>query len=196
MNSSVAPQSVSGFRTIVFNSPSQPPQFTPSPFANSLASTGGDSRHTALRVSDLLLRSSAFTLSFLAALTLAAPKSHISKKQYPFEHYSEFRYFFSVVVISSMYSVIQLLKSICDIAFKGRFLKEKVSDHATFILDQLVAYLLISSSSVSVPTARKSKGTTLYTVAIVSLCMSFVAFLAVGASALLSGFKLCKRIIW
>lgn len=62
---------------------------------------------------------------------------------------------------------------------------------------QLTGYLLISSSSIAVTAIQQIKpSTTLWKAAIVSVCMSFSAFLVIAACALLSGYKLCKRIIW
>lgn len=65
------------------------------------------------------------------------------------------------------------------------------------VLYQLAAYLLISSSSVAVTAIQHNElSTALKRATIVSVCMSFSAFVVTAACALLSGYKLCTRIIW
>lgn len=67
-------------------------------------------------------------------------------------------------------------------------------NHALY---QLAAYLLISSSSVAVTAIQQNElSTALKRATIVSVCMSFAAFVVNATCALLSGYKLCTRIIW
>lgn len=59
---------------------------------------------------------------------------------------------------------------------------------------QLVGYLLISSSSVAIPAIQCIEHTASLRKA--TIIASFVTFLAIATCGLLSGYKLCKRIIW
>lgn len=65
------------------------------------------------------------------------------------------------------------------------------------IMSQLAGYLLVSASSVAVPVIQQTyNGNSLWNATVVSICMSFASFLVIAATALLSGYKLCKRIMW
>ncbi|KAF2313252.1 hypothetical protein GH714_009989 [Hevea brasiliensis] len=80
---------------------------------------------------------------------------------------------------------------IYDIAQRGILISDMVSDYLSFILDQLLGYLLISACSVAIlASQQKSKTASLWKV------ISFADFLVIATCTLLSGYKLCKRIIW
>ncbi|XXG83111.1 hypothetical protein AAC387_Pa10g0945 [Persea americana] len=165
---------------------------TPSPFTNSLASSGGwRSLQPTGHLSNILLRFFAFLFSVVSSLSLFAPVPHNS-----ILHYHEFRYCLSISILASVYSALQLLKGIHDIAFRGRYISDNICDYITFFMDQLMAYLLISSSSASAPSIGQILRITLKKIAITSVIMSVAAFLVTAACALISGYRLCKRIIW
>ncbi|XP_042511676.1 CASP-like protein 4A4 [Macadamia integrifolia] len=115
-------------------------------------------------------------------------------------------YSFGVTILSAIYSASQLYKGVYDIVHRSRLISDLVPDYLSFILmafwlvglmQQLPCYLLISSSSLSVPAIlRIESGSPVWKATIVSLSMSFAAFLVFIACSLLSGYKLCKRIIW
>ncbi|WOK97718.1 hypothetical protein Cni_G06426 [Canna indica] len=63
-------------------------------------------------------------------------------------------------------------------------------------IKQVVAYLLISSASVSASASQDIPPDRFRCAAIASTIFSFAAFLAIAASALLAGYRLCKRLIW
>ncbi|KAF3780246.1 CASP-like protein 4A4 [Nymphaea thermarum] len=147
--------------------------YTPSPFpAESIASTTLSSRPTLLCLSNLVLRCFALLFCFFAALPLAL------------------RWQCSTFRGSS--------------AYRSLLVSEKISDYTTFMLDQVVAYLLMSSSSTlvanaTVATATVANATVMQhcgKLAAASAGMSFFAFFTIAMSALQSGYKLCKRIIW
>ncbi|XP_075505865.1 CASP-like protein 4A4 [Primulina tabacum] len=175
----------------------QPP--TPSPYSFSIASTRWSSRPP-IQVINLVLRFLALVLAFGSALSLAAifPRnSELKNQSSRFCNYPELRYCFSVNILSFLYTAYQLFKCICDIAHRGIFISDMVSDYISFIFDQLAGYLLISSSSVAVPAIQQMEnGNSLRNAAVVSVSMSFVSFLIFVANACLSGYKLCKRITW
>ncbi|KAJ0105991.1 hypothetical protein Patl1_18710 [Pistacia atlantica] len=168
---------------------------TPSPFSFSVASTGWSSRPS-IHYTNLGLRFSVLLFSFVSAISLAIPSK---KKNQPssFTAYPELMYCFTVHILAFLYTSFQLFKGICDIAHRGFLISDMISDYMSFILDQLVGYLLISASSVAIPVILQiEKATPLWTAAIISNTMSFVTFLVIGICTLLSGYKLCKRIIW
>lgn len=47
------------------------------------------------------------------------------------------RYFFTANILTVIYAAFQLFKSICDIAHRGIFISDMVSDYISFIFDQV-----------------------------------------------------------
>ncbi|KAK4486452.1 hypothetical protein RD792_009130 [Penstemon davidsonii] len=180
-------------------SPAQPPLPTPSPFSYSVASTRWNSSPS-IHTANLYLRFLALVLSFGSALSLAVLSPTETKfKKHPtsFLDYPQLLYCFTANIMVFLYAAYQLFKGICDIALRGIFISDKVSDYISFIFDHLAGYVLISASSVAVQTIQQmDNGNALWKAALVSVCMSFTTFLVIAASALLSGYKFCKRIIW
>ncbi|KAJ4963410.1 hypothetical protein NE237_023349 [Protea cynaroides] len=183
-----------------FYSPAQSQYPTPStPFSSySISSTTWSPRPT-LHLCNLIFRSLAFLFSSVSAISLAATSPHKKKGEamFGFSHYPELRYCFGVTILASVYSFFQLFKGLFDIVHKGLLFSDLVSDYLSFVLDHLLCYLLISSSSVSVPTIHRIESASpIWKATIVSVSMSSVASLLFVACSLLSGYKLCKRIIW
>ncbi|KAK8658129.1 hypothetical protein V6N13_036341 [Hibiscus sabdariffa] len=186
---------------VAFNSLTQlqqQPFPTPSPFSFSVASTRWSSR-SSVHHSNLLLRFLVLIFSFISALTLVAPAS-TKKKHQPspsFTEYPELIYCFIVASTAFLYTASQLFKGICDIAHRGILISEMASDYLSFVLDQLVGYLLVSSASVAMPIiGQVERGTPLRKGTIVSTSIAFATFLVMAICAILSGYKLCKRIGW
>ncbi|XP_007040155.2 PREDICTED: CASP-like protein 4A4 isoform X1 [Theobroma cacao] len=179
------------------NSQTQHPFPTPSPFSFSVTSSRWSSRpsidHTTLFLRFLLL-----LFSFISALSLAAPSTKKKDQRSPsFTEYPELIYCFIVAILAFLYAAFQLFKGICDIAHRGILISDKSSDYLSFVLDQLVGYLLISSSSVAIPIIRQvEKSTPVRKGTITSTSMSFATFLVIAICALFSGYKLCKRTVW
>ncbi|XP_022759866.1 CASP-like protein 4A4 [Durio zibethinus] len=189
---------MSGVSPGAANSQTQRQQFpTPSPFSFSVTSTSWSARPS-IHHSNLFLRFLVLLFSFISALTLVAPSTKKKDQQSPsFTQYPELIYCFIVAILAFLYAAFQLFKGICDIAHRGILISDMTSDYLSFVLDQLVGYLLVSSSSVAIPIIRHfEKSTPLWKGTIVSTSMSFATFLAVAICALLSGYKLCKRIVW
>ncbi|WMV43821.1 hypothetical protein MTR67_037206 [Solanum verrucosum] len=184
------------------SSATQPPLPTPSPYSFSVASTRLRSRPS-IYAYDLALRSLALLFSFISALSLAVPSPTRTKRGTISKFYddSQLTYCFTVSILVFIYSAFQLIKRVCDIAYRGVLISDMTSDYLSFILDQnvlqLTGYLLVSSSSVTIPVIQQMDSQTpLWKAAILAVCMSFIAFMVLAVSALLSGYKLCKRIIW
>lgn len=176
----------------------QPPLPTPSPYSFSVASTRLRSRPSVYAY-DLTLRSLALLFSFITALSLAAPSPTRTRPGAISRFYDspQLTYCFTVSMLTFTYSAFQLFKRVCDIAYRGVLISDRTSDYFSFILDQLTGYLLMSCSSVTIPVIQQMDSqSTLWKAAILACCMSFTAFMILAISALLSGYKLCKRIIW
>ncbi|KAF3660873.1 putative CASP-like protein-like isoform X2 [Capsicum annuum] len=175
----------------------QPPLPTPSPYSFSVASTRLRSRPS-LYTYDITLRSLALLFSFISALSLAVPSPTRTKRGISrLRDNPQLMYCFTVSILAFIYSAFQLFKRVCDIAYGGVLISDRTSDYLSFILDQLAGYLLVSSSSVTIQVIQQMDGhTTLWKAAIIAVCMSFIAYVVLAISALLSGYKLCKRIIW
>ncbi|KAL0393506.1 UNVERIFIED_CONTAM: CASP-like protein 4A4 [Sesamum latifolium] len=173
----------------------RPPLPTPSPFSFSAASTRWSSRPPT-QTANLSLRFLALVLNFAAASHwLQYHQQPPSSKSTP-----------TASVITLTY---QLFKGVCDIAHRGIFISDMVSDYISFIFDQkfssylnanvqqLAGYLVVSASSVAIPVIQHMyNGTSLRKAATVSVCTSFASFLVIAASGVLSGYRLCKRIMW
>ncbi|CAM8876880.1 unnamed protein product [Rhodiola kirilowii] len=131
---------------------------TPSPFSVT-SPLRSSSRHF-VHAASLSNRAMAVILSFISALSLARPPKQRNSSQLStsFIDHPELVYCFVVAILAFGYSALQLIRGIYDIAHRGFFVTEKVSDYTTFILDQLVAYLLISSCSVSIPVIQHLDG--------------------------------------
>ncbi|KAK9147798.1 hypothetical protein Scep_006555 [Stephania cephalantha] len=181
--------------TPVVCSPALP---TPSPFAFSVASTGLWSSRPTIRLLNLILRLFALLFSFVSALSLSSKDRKGSNPGSSFGDYPELWYCFAVAILVSIYSAFQLFKGVCDIAYRGVLISDKTSDYISFVFDQVSAYLLVSSSSVSALAIRElgrtHRSTELRKMTIVSVTMSIAAFFVIVASSVFSGYKLCKRI--
>ncbi|GMI76316.1 CASP-like protein 4A4 [Hibiscus trionum] len=182
----------------VTNSQTQHPFPTPSPFSFSGSSTRRSYRPS-LHHSNLFIRFLVLLFSFISALALATPSKKNNRQQSrSFTEYPELIYCFSVAILAFLYAAFQLFKGISDIAHRGILISDMTSDYLSFVFDQLVGYLLISSASVAISILRWQVGqsTPLWKGTVISTTMSFVTFLVIAISALLSGYKLCKRLVW
>ncbi|KAI6702161.1 hypothetical protein NL676_011297 [Syzygium grande] len=168
---------------------------TPSPFSFEVTSNRW-SAVPSIQLSSLFLRFMALILSFISALALTTLPKKRGQSPSSFSQHHELMYCFIVTVVAFVYSAFQLFKGVCDISYRGILISDRFSDYLSFILDQLVAYLLISSSSVGIQAIPTKRGTPLWTPSVISISMSFAIFLVTATCALLSGYKLCKRISW
>ncbi|CAM8876861.1 unnamed protein product [Rhodiola kirilowii] len=111
---------------------------TPSPFSVT-SPLRSSSRHF-VHAASLSNRAMAVILSFISALSLARPPKQRNSSQLStsFIDHPELVYCFVVAILAFGYSALQLIRGIYDIAHRGFFVTEKVSDYTTFILDQVV----------------------------------------------------------
>ncbi|KAL9157562.1 hypothetical protein ABFS82_08G012100 [Erythranthe guttata] len=114
-----------------------------------------------------------------------------------FNRYKEFRYCISVNVIGFLYSGAQA----CDLSYylaTGKYIvhqQPQLRHYFDFGVDQIIAYLLISASSsatIRIDDWQLNWGKDKFPdMATASVSMSFLAFVALAANSLISGYSLC-----
>ncbi|KAL3629223.1 hypothetical protein CASFOL_026445 [Castilleja foliolosa] len=113
-----------------------------------------------------------------------------------FDRYTEFRYCMSVNVIGFIYSATQAF----DLSYNlvtGKYIvhHQRLRYFFDFAVDQIIAYLLISASSsatICVDDWQSNWGKDKFPdMATASISMSFLAFIALAISSLISGYNLC-----
>ncbi|ESQ38322.1 hypothetical protein EUTSA_v10028959mg [Eutrema salsugineum] len=179
---------------------------TPFSFAYSVTPSASrfSSRRASVHVSGLVLRFITLVLCFVSALSLAVnvhrpSLRHRTQSSSSFASHPELLYCFGVAVTGFVYTSLQTFKGICDITHRGVLISEPLSDYISFILDQVICYLLVSSSSVAIAWIQHRNEDAMKNIrknSIVSASMSFSAFLVLTLSTLFSGYKLCKRFMW
>ncbi|KAL2523339.1 CASP-like protein 4A3 [Forsythia ovata] len=114
-----------------------------------------------------------------------------------FERYQEFRYCMSVNVIGFVYSGAQALDLSYNLA-TGKYIVQHQQQrryYFDFAIDQIITYLLISASSSAttrIDDWQSNWGKDKFpNMASASVSMSFLAFVALAASSLISGYALC-----
>ncbi|KAL2523350.1 CASP-like protein 4A3 [Forsythia ovata] len=114
-----------------------------------------------------------------------------------FERYKEFRYCMSVNVIGFVYSGTQALDLSYNLA-TGKYIVQHQQQrryYFDFAIDQIITYLLISASSSAttrIDDWQSNWGKDKFpNMASASVSMSFLAFVALAASSLISGYALC-----
>ncbi|KAL6557167.1 hypothetical protein OROMI_017517 [Orobanche minor] len=114
-----------------------------------------------------------------------------------FDRYNEFRHCFSVI-IAFVYSAAQVLNLSIQLATGRSNLLSQYGYFLDFALDQMIAYLLISSLSSAATHFEdweinwgKDKFPQLATTAVAT---SFLAFAAIAANSLISGYGLCRSL--
>ncbi|CAA7060878.1 unnamed protein product [Microthlaspi erraticum] len=153
-------------------------------------------REQVVKFSALGFRLSEVVLALISFSVMAADKTKGWSGD-SFDRYKEYRFCLSVNVVAFVYSAFQA----CDLAF--HLVKEKhlISHHLRplfeFIMDQVLAYLLISASTAAVTRVDdwvSNWGKDEFTeMASASIAMSFLAFLAFACSSLISGYNLFNQ---
>ncbi|MED6188009.1 hypothetical protein PIB30_081867 [Stylosanthes scabra] len=143
----------------------------------------------------LSLRIATFAFCLMSLSVLAADKKK-GWAQDSFYRYKEFRYSLSVNAIGFVYSGLQ----ICDL-LKYIFTRKHIVEHQlrglfSFVMDQILTYLLISVSSSAATRAydwESNWGKDKFPdMANASVALSFVAFVSFALTSLVSGSILCR----
>ncbi|KAG5019719.1 hypothetical protein JHK87_015574 [Glycine soja] len=114
-----------------------------------------------------------------------------------FDRYKEYRYCLSVNIIGFAYSALQACDLTCQLATGKRLISHHLRNHFDFFMNQVLAYLLISSSSSAATRVEDwilNWGKDEFTeMATASIGMAFLAFVAFAISSHISGYTLCNR---
>ncbi|TMW85503.1 hypothetical protein EJD97_023049 [Solanum chilense] len=114
-----------------------------------------------------------------------------------FDRYKEYRYCVAVNAIGFAYSVFQVFDLIYNLASRKHFLSHYTRYHFDFLMDQILAYLIMSASSSAATRAYdwiSNWGKDEFTeMASASIGVSFLAFIAFAFSSLISGYNFCNR---
>lgn len=114
-----------------------------------------------------------------------------------FDRYREYRYVVAVNAIAFAYAGFQAIDMTYLLIYGNHIISYSLRPHFDFLIDQILAYLLISASSSAatrvddwVSNWGKDEFTQMATA---SIGMSFLAFLAFALSSLISGYNLCTQ---
>nr|XP_043607826.1 CASP-like protein 4A3 [Erigeron canadensis] len=114
-----------------------------------------------------------------------------------FYRYKEYRYLVAVNVIAFAYAAFQAIDLTYHLVYKRHIVLYSLRSHFDFLIDQILAYLLISSSSSAVTRINDwvlNWGSDEFIKkASASTVMSFLAFLGFAFSSLISGYDLCNQ---
>ncbi|XP_006651956.2 CASP-like protein 4B3 [Oryza brachyantha] len=146
----------------------------------------------------LLLRALAWLFSLLALVVMASNKHGHGGAQ-DFDNYPEYRYCLGISIIAALYTISQVVRDVHRLS-RGRdvIAARKAAAVVDFAGDQLVAYLLMSALSAAAPVTdymRQAADNLFTDSAAAAISMAFLAFLAVGLSALVSGYNLAMEVL-
>ncbi|KAI3673499.1 hypothetical protein L6452_39618 [Arctium lappa] len=114
-----------------------------------------------------------------------------------FDRYKEYRYLVAVNAIAFAYAAFQAIALTYHLIYQRHIFSYSIRSHFDFIIDQILAYLLISSSSSAATRVDdwvSNWGKDEFTkMASASVVMSFFAFLGFALSSLISGYNLLNQ---
>ncbi|KAM1095071.1 hypothetical protein ACFX2B_009869 [Malus domestica] len=150
-------------------------------------------REDLLRRGSLALRGLALVFSLLAFIIMASNKHGHGNN---FDEYEEYRYVLAIAILATLYTALQSFRHARELSTGREMSQRRTSALADFIGDQIMAYLLISSSSSAIPLTNRMREyqNNLFTDAAASaISMAFLAFVAHALSAIISGYKLSTQ---
>ncbi|KAJ7527790.1 hypothetical protein O6H91_16G070900 [Diphasiastrum complanatum] len=179
------------YRPRTYDMPGNFPQFAPRARAQSFDGVAtptaiARSRTIDFDLIDLILRISAIVLSIMAFSITAA--DHL------FLESPSGKGLVAANVLAFLYSLCYIIFAVTGL---GLF-SPPVSEWINFILDQLLAYLLLSTFGAAagiIGAACAGNHQSYCSKGAASVSMAFFAFMAVAASAIVSGFELAKQIL-
>uniref|UniRef100_A0A0D9VT11 CASP-like protein n=1 Tax=Leersia perrieri TaxID=77586 RepID=A0A0D9VT11_9ORYZ len=150
-------------------------------------------REDMLDKSPLALHAAAAAFAFVA-LVLAASNQHGNWMQ--FDRYQEYKYLLAIAALAFAYSLAQAVRH----AFRMRRGVDPVPAASgrilDFVSDQVVAYLLMSALSAATPITNRMRSAVINSftnTTAAAISMTFLAFVALALSAMVSGYKLSKQ---
>ncbi|XP_059303808.1 CASP-like protein 4A3 [Lycium ferocissimum] len=158
--------------------------------------TGRTKRELMLTKAGLGFRVCEFALCLISFSVMAADKTQGWSGD-SFDRYTEYRYCVAVNIIGFVYSGFQAFDLIYNLASRKHFLSHHTRYHFDFLMDQILAYLIMSASSSAATRAYdwiSNWGKDEFTeMASASIGVSFLAFIAFAFSSHISGYNLCNR---
>ncbi|XP_065876056.1 CASP-like protein 4A3 [Euphorbia lathyris] len=150
-------------------------------------------RERTMKVADLGFRLSEVILCLISFSVMAADKTQGWSGD-SFDRYKEYRYCLSVNVIAFVYAAFQACVLSYHLATGKHVISHHLRCHFDFLMDQILAYLLISAASSAatrVDDWQSNWGKDEFTeMASASVAMAFVAFVAFAVSSIISGYQL------
>ncbi|KAF5807123.1 putative casparian strip membrane protein [Helianthus annuus] len=114
-----------------------------------------------------------------------------------FDRYMEYKYLVAVNVIAFTYAALQAVDHTYLLVYGRHVVTYPLRCHFDFLIDQILAYLLISSSSSAATRVDDwvlNWGKDEFTkMASASVVMSFLAFLGFAFSSIISGYNVCDK---
>ncbi|KAK7382318.1 hypothetical protein VNO80_01169 [Phaseolus coccineus] len=140
------------------------------------------------------LRGIALFFSLISFMLMASNK-HGDWKE--FDKYQEYRYLLAVAILSSLYSGVQVFRQVRELSTGKNTIQQRTAGLIDFVGDQVVAYLLLSSTSSAIPITdriRESADNNMFTdSSAAAIAFSFFAFCCLALSAVISGYKLSTQ---
>ncbi|WCJ36063.1 CASP-like protein 4A3 [Euphorbia peplus] len=150
-------------------------------------------RERTMKVADLGFRVSEVILCLVSFSVMAADKTQGWSGD-SFDRYKEYRYCLSVNVIGFVYSAFQACGVSYHLATGKHIIRHHLRCHFDFLIDQAIAYLLISAASSAatrVDDWQSNWGKDEFTeMATASVAMAFLAFVAFAVSSIISAYHL------
>ncbi|KAL2337653.1 hypothetical protein Fmac_012099 [Flemingia macrophylla] len=141
----------------------------------------------------LALRGITFFLSLISFILMASNK-HGDWED--FEMYQEYRYLLAVAILSSLYTGVQVFRTVHELSTGHNLIQLRIAGLIDFVGDQVVAYFLISSTSSAIPITdrmREAADNIFTDSSAAAIAFSFLAFCCVALSAVISGHKLSTQ---
>ncbi|KAL6893824.1 hypothetical protein ACP4OV_007922 [Aristida adscensionis] len=139
----------------------------------------------------LLLRGAGWLFSLLALVVMA---SNAHGGSHDFRNYPEYNYCLGISILAWLYATAQVLRDARRLSSdRDPIAGRKAAAVVDFAGDQVVAYLLISALSAAAPVTdymRRAADNLFTDSAAAAISMAFFAFVAIGLSALVSGYSL------
>ncbi|KDP31108.1 hypothetical protein JCGZ_11484 [Jatropha curcas] len=150
-------------------------------------------REDMMKVAELGFRISEVVLCLISFSVMAADKTQGWSGD-SYDRYREYRYCLSVNVIAFVYSGFQAYDLSYHLVSGKHVIRHHLRRHFNFLMDQILAYLLISASSAAatrVDDWQSNWGKDEFTeMASASIAMAFLAFIAFAVSSIFSGYNL------
>ncbi|CAO2823982.1 unnamed protein product [Amaranthus hypochondriacus] len=141
----------------------------------------------------LALRALGLVFSLLSFIIMAC-NNHGGWKN--FGNYEEYRYLLAIAILSTMYTGLQCFRHVHQLSTGNDFFTLKTSALVDFVGDQVIAYLLLSSSSSAIPITNRMRegGDNIFTdSSAAAISMSLLAFVALACSSIIAGYKLSTQ---